>query len=199
MTKKSNREFRKIKSLLFLYEINENGTILRNVKSKKHLKIKLDHHHSEKGYYMSFVNIKGKIIRVPIHRAVAECWLGDRPDGYVIDHIDRNTRNNHYTNLRYCTVSENMKNRELSARIIEQAKKNCLKYVMEYIAKPVTIVRDGKSKQFPSMSQAAEYIAKEYGVKKEQIRSRFKKRRKRIYDYDIIYRTEETIHEHPKG
>ena len=30
----SNLEFRKIKSLNFLYEVNENGTILRNVKSK---------------------------------------------------------------------------------------------------------------------------------------------------------------------
>ena len=36
----SNLEFRKIKSLKFLYEINENGTILRNVKSKKHIKMK---------------------------------------------------------------------------------------------------------------------------------------------------------------
>ena len=42
----SNLEFRKIKSLDFLYEINENGTIFRNVKSKKQNKIKLDMHHS---------------------------------------------------------------------------------------------------------------------------------------------------------
>ena len=34
MNNNSNLEFRKIKSLQFLYEINENGTIIRNVKSK---------------------------------------------------------------------------------------------------------------------------------------------------------------------
>ena len=45
----SNLEFRKIKSLNFLYEVNENGTIFRNVKSKKQLKIKLDMHHSKTG------------------------------------------------------------------------------------------------------------------------------------------------------
>ena len=32
----SNLEFRKIKSLKFFFEINENGTIVRNVKSKKY-------------------------------------------------------------------------------------------------------------------------------------------------------------------
>lgn len=32
-------EFRKIPSSNFLYEINEDGTIIRNVKSKKHRKI----------------------------------------------------------------------------------------------------------------------------------------------------------------
>ena len=88
----SNLEFRKIKSLKFLYEVNENGTIFRNVKSKKQLKIKLDYHHSDAGYYTTFVHLGGrkdsKIVRVPIHRAVAECWLGDIPDGYEVDHID---------------------------------------------------------------------------------------------------------------
>ena len=52
----SNLEFRKIKSLKYLYEVNENGTIFRNVKSKKQLKIKLDYHHSANGYYVTFVH-----------------------------------------------------------------------------------------------------------------------------------------------
>ena len=38
-TNNANLEFRKIKSLNFLYEVNSNGTILRNVKSKRHTKI----------------------------------------------------------------------------------------------------------------------------------------------------------------
>ena len=58
MNTNSNLEFRKIKSLKYLYEINSNGTILRNVKSKKQLKIKLDMHHSDKGYY------KARITRI---------------------------------------------------------------------------------------------------------------------------------------
>lgn len=193
MKTNSNLEFRKIKSLQFLYEVNENGTIFRNVKSKKQLKIKLDFHHSKKGYYNTFVNIKGKCIRVMIHKVVAECWLGDKPEGFEIDHIDRNPHNNHYSNLRYVTHSEQMKNRVLSDRIIQQATSNCKKWI-EYISKPVRVIGNGEVLDFKSMSAASEHLATVYGKSQDHIRSKMKARRKRIYDYDIIYLNAETGH-----
>ena len=142
MKTNSNLEFRKIKSLKFLYEVNENGTIFRNVKSKKQLKIKLDYHHSKKGYYATFVHIGGrskdaKIIRVMIHKVVAECWLGECPEGMEIDHIDRNPHNNHYSNLRYVTKSQQMKNRDHS-NISKKGKENLEKARKER-AKPVIL------------------------------------------------------------
>lgn len=189
----SNLEFKKIKSLYFLYEINENGTILRNVKSKKNIKIFLDTHHSKSGYYAAFVNIKGVVTRVMIHKVVAECWLGDKPEGYEIDHIDRNSRNNHYSNLRYVNRSEQMKNRVLSDKIIQQGTQNCLNYTLEYVAKPVTIVNSltGERLNFRSMTMAAGYISNYYSpiykITQEHIRSKMKKRRSRIFDFDIYY------------
>lgn len=189
----SNLEFRKIKSLQFLYEINENGTILRNVKSKKQIKIFLDMHHSKTGYYAAFVSLKGVVTRVMIHKAVAECWLGDKTDGFEIDHIDRNSHNNHYSNLRYVNHSEQMKNRVMSDRIIQQATQNCLNYCLEYVAIPVTIVNSFTKEQlhFQSMSMAAEYISNYYSciyrVTKDHVRSKMKKRRSRIFDFDIYY------------
>ena len=195
MNNNSNLEFRKIKSLNFLYEVNENGTIFRNVKSKKQNKIVLDMHHSKKGYYKTSVRFKGKTKRVMLHTVVAECWLGERPKNMSIEHIDRNSHNNHYTNLRYVTHSEQMKKKQLSDRIINQAKLNCLRHTMTYIAKPVIISKNNVFIRFDSMSQAAEYISKEYGLKKEHIRGKLKKRRKKIYDYDIKYlRNVETRH-----
>lgn len=179
--------FRKIKSLKFLYEINENGTIIRNVKSKKQLKIKLDKHRSNKGYYRVWVHRNGKTQGIMIHKLVAECWLGDKPGGCEVDHIDRNPHNNHYSNLRYVTHSQQMKNRVLSSKIIEQAKQNCLKWTMEYVAKPVKLESNIESRVFPSISQASEYLASVYGVTKEHIRGKMKKRRSKIYDYKIAY------------
>lgn len=194
---KSNLEFRKIKSLQFLYEVNENGTVFRNVKSKKQLLIKLDFHHSEKGYYATFVNIKGKVKRVMIHKVVAECWLGDCPEGYSVDHIDRNTHNNDYRNLRYATVSEQMKNRVLSDRIIEQATRNVINYTMTYIAKRVRITdQDENQTTFRSMIECSKYLSSIYPNKKpEHFRQKLKKRRSHIYDYDIEYLNAETGHD----
>lgn len=194
-----NLEFRKIKSLDFLYEVSEDGRFLRNVKSKKYIKIFLDKHHSDNGYYAAFVNIKNRVIRVTIHKVVAECWLGERPNGYQVDHIDRNTRNNHYTNLRYVTHSDQMKNRKLSDHVIQQATKNCMEWVAKISRKTIVIQPNGQTKTFPSMQQAAAYLSIQTGTKTEHIRSKMKKRRKNIYGYDIIYLNAETGHAGPKG
>lgn len=58
---------------------------------------------TEKGYkYFKHKNKKYKI-----HQQVLKCFVGDRPDGLVCDHIDRNRLNNHITNLRYVTIKQN--------------------------------------------------------------------------------------------
>lgn len=157
-SKSSNLEFRKIKSLDFLYEINSNGTILRNVKSKKQLKIVLDMHHSVKGYYRSMCRFHGVTKRLMIHRLVAECWLGDCPEGLEVDHIDRNTHNNDYRNLRYVDGKVNIK-------------------------KPVRV----NNIYFESHRAGSKYIADQLGVDSESIRSRMKKKRKNILGFEIEY------------
>lgn len=43
-----------------------------------------------------------------IHHAVALHFIGERPEGLVIDHIDGNRANNHFRNLRYITHAENI-------------------------------------------------------------------------------------------
>ena len=184
-TNNSNLEFRKIPSLYFMYEINTNGTILRNIKSKKQIKIKLDFHHSEKGYYTAFVFLKKKVRRVQIAKVVAECWLGKKPPGYEIDHIDRNGHNNDFRNLRYVTKSEQMKNRDHS-RIAAQGKINLAAH-QAAISQAVKLTGISASLRFRSMMQASYYLAEEYGKPVEHIRYKFKKRRTRIYDYDIEY------------
>lgn len=199
----SNLEFRKIKSLKFLYEVNENGTIFRNVKSKKQLKIKLDMHHSDKGYYVTFVHLNGrradaKIVRVMIHRVVAECWLGDIPDGYEVDHIDRNPHNNDYRNLRYVTKNEQMKNRDHS-NISKKGSEN-LEKARKLRAKPVQIlnIKNNEKINFESYAECSRYLSEKYDKPFEYIRYRLKNKRKHILDYDIIYLNAETGHGNSK-
>ena len=72
-------------------------------------------HNSNTEYWCTQVNIKKKIRKVFLHRVVAECWLGERPEGMQVDHIDQNSLNNDWHNLRYVTKSEQMKNRDYDA------------------------------------------------------------------------------------
>ncbi len=55
------------------------------------------------------VNINHKFI--PIAHLVIKAFIGERPDGYHIDHIDRNRHNNRSDNLRYCSPAANTLNR----------------------------------------------------------------------------------------
>ena len=188
----SNLEFRKIKSLNFLYEVNENGTIFRNVKSKKQNKIKLDFHHSKNGYYVTFCRFKGVSTRVMIHKVVAECWLGDCPDGYEVDHKDRDAHNNHYSNLRYVTKSEQMKNRDHSN--ISKTGSINLENARRERMKPVKICGCNEEIIFESYAACARYLSEKYNVEFESIRYKLKRHRSHIYDYDIIYLNAETGH-----
>ena len=127
---KANREpkdvFRKPMSLLGLYEINGTGRVIRNVKSKKVIRqIKS----STTGYWMFHCKIKGVQHAVPVHSLVAECWLGERPEGWDVDHIDGDRDNNLYTNLRYVSHQDNCNNHPNGCtRLMTPVKWNGVRY-----------------------------------------------------------------------
>lgn len=45
-----------------------------------------------------------------VHKLVAIAFIENKENKPMIDHIDRNKTNNNVTNLRWCTLSENMNN-----------------------------------------------------------------------------------------
>lgn len=181
------KTFRKIPSLNNLYEVNADGTVFRNAITKRPLKVFMDTHHSKSGYMAVFICYQKRVRRIMIHKVVAECWLGTLPANLEIDHIDRDSLNNTYTNLRYVTHSEQMKNRKLSQRIINQAKLNCYTYTMEKVAKSVTLVQDEVRWHFPSMTQCAEFLSNMLGGTSEHYRHYLKKRKTDVCGYTVIY------------
>lgn len=189
MQKEANLEFRKVPSLEFLYEVREDGKVLRNVKSKRHLKIFVDHHHSKAGYNFVFVNIKNKVRRVSVAKAVAECWLGQKPEGLEIDHINRDSQDNRWQNLRYVNHSEQMRNRVLSDRLIAIATANCMAWNAKV---SVPVIVDGE--RFGSIYAAARHLAVVHGVTVEHMRGKLKSRRSNIYGHTITYLNAETRH-----
>jgi hypothetical protein len=85
------------------YEVSNYGNIKRKNKQ-------LYGYVANNGYIVISVRENGKNKHITLHSLVAKAFLGERPEGYVIDHIDRIKLNNNVSNLRYCSVSENVKN-----------------------------------------------------------------------------------------
>lgn len=87
-----------------VYEISNHGNVRRTCDGKV-----LKPATGKLGYPRVLLHQGGKPQTLLIHHAVAKHFVGPRPDGLVVDHIDGTRDNNHYTNLRYITHAENVR------------------------------------------------------------------------------------------
>jgi hypothetical protein len=92
------------------YEVSDQGRV-RNRWTKRLLKPV----NNGFGYLQVGLYHDGVQHHKTVHSLVAECFIGERPDGYHVDHIDRNTTNNCLSNLRYLTPRENIHNKPRGA------------------------------------------------------------------------------------
>lgn len=181
-----SNDFRLIPSLENLYEVNSDGTVVRNAKTKRPLKLFKKHHNSNTEYWCTQVNLHKKIRKVFVHRVVAECWLGPRPEGMQCDHIDQNSLNNSYTNLRYVTKSEQMLNRDYT-KFMDACLENLSVKNGGEINPVLLIGRDGEEFRFPTARQAAKWLARLTG-RKEKRYDYFFYRRKTVFDgFVVVY------------
>lgn len=85
------------------YEVSNAGN-LRNKRNGNVLKGSL----STKGYRVVYMASKGLRLRMTLHSLVMLAWIGPRPAGMQIDHIDGDRLNNAANNLRYVTPKQNI-------------------------------------------------------------------------------------------
>lgn len=101
-------------------DVSEDGKVIRDVER--------DYVYKQDCNSDGYLTVRVRHVRTTVHRLVALAFLGERPEGMVIDHIDRDKTNNHISNLRYCSLSENSKNvseetiRVSTGRIVEAQK-----------------------------------------------------------------------------
>lgn len=85
------------------YKISEYGDIF-SIKSNKIKKIRVNIRH---GYLDIDLYKDGKCKWKRVHRLVAEAFISNPNNLPIVMHIDNNKQNNHYTNLKWGTISEN--------------------------------------------------------------------------------------------
>ena len=105
------QELRAIPEFDGLYSITRDGHVWSHI-TNKFLKPFLIPR-GGKGYFGIKLRKDMKYYNRPIHRLVAETWIGPRPDGMQICHCDGDSFNNDVGNLRYDTPSENYRDREI--------------------------------------------------------------------------------------
>ena len=110
--------------------------------------------------------------RFYVAHLVANAWLGQKPEGYQVDHIDRDKTNNHYKNLRYVTPRTNCRNAKRRGRIA------------------VSLIKGGKVWDFDSMKAAATFIERETG--ETRAHPKLVAGAEYVYDYKIVYADKRT-------
>jgi len=64
-----------------------------------------------------------------VHQLVARAFIPNPDNKPMIDHIDRDKHNNHISNLRWATASENQHNRDLDAERVREDNNTGEKYI----------------------------------------------------------------------
>lgn len=143
------KEFRKLKSLKFLYEINEDG-VLRNVKSKK----VINGYTEKNGYQRVKIENKclGGVVRTSIHRLVAEAFVPNPdPEKFTeVNHLDTDKQNNSASNLEWTDHSGNMKHAYAHGINVEP--------IIKYREKEKKRIWNG-NEEFESISAAGQLLA----------------------------------------
>jgi hypothetical protein len=87
------------------YAVSECGNVFK-IKNGNTKKLRLGK--NSNGYRVAILRRFGKPVKYMVHRLVAEAFI-PKPQGKdIVNHKDGNKQNNHFANLEWCTVSENM-------------------------------------------------------------------------------------------
>lgn len=115
------KEWKPLKGYEEFYKISDHGDIY-SIRINKMVSPAL----GDKGYYTVTLNKNGSRRGYLVHRLVFETFKGSLPEkGKVVDHIDRNKKNNFIDNLREASRTENAKN-------IDKKEYSCFEKIIQY-------------------------------------------------------------------
>src|SRR5437868_7543229 len=110
------------------YIVSNKGRVAnKNQKYNKNMKKFLSVKEGNTGYLEVRLDTGKDSQRYDIHILVAKAFIGERPEGFVIDHIDGEQHNNCLINLEYVTYEENNR-RAIKNNLINKNPRKPIKY-----------------------------------------------------------------------
>ncbi|AGY47023.1 HNH homing nuclease [Bacillus phage CampHawk] len=178
-------EWKDIKGYEGHYQISDNGDIF-SLKSNRVLKTMKN---KKNGYIYIHLTKDGKKKAFTIHRLVALHFCGGYEESLVVDHIDRNRHNNHFSNLRWVSRKENSSNisADTKKNIITAVRKNAKSQSQRSnrkIRPVISISPEGVIRHHRSITQAS----KETGVTNASISNNLNKGSRLMSGYRFLYK-----------
>lgn len=134
---------------------------------------------SKEGYRDVVLYLHGNKTYVHVHRLVAIAFIANPENKPQVDHIDRNRANNHISNLRWCTCSENMRN-PLTIEVLRPINKGRERLNMH---KPVVCLKDGiLVHEFYKMN-----LCENFGFERSSVAKCCKHKKKTYKGYTFLY------------
>lgn len=91
------------------YEVSDLGRVRRSTAGRKTYAGRVMKQQLQAIGYMSVRPTRdGKNVHVYVHDAVAAAFIGPKPEGHSVNHMDGNKTNNTPSNLEYVTHAQNM-------------------------------------------------------------------------------------------
>lgn len=102
--------WKKVPSLNGEFEASSDGCIRRaKFKGEPYIGLIIKPRIGKHGYQQVAITVGGKRRWLTVHKIIAETFIGPRPPGMHIDHVDGNKTNNAASNLEYVTPEENIR------------------------------------------------------------------------------------------
>jgi hypothetical protein len=145
------KEWRYITGTNKKYSISNYGEIYSSFSNKI-----LKTYDDRKGYQLRSINYPDKQTTTKLHRLVAIHFIPNPENKPQVNHKDMNKSNNRVDNLEWVTDKENKAHARANG--VELWARGCI----TQNARPVTIEKDGISKDFETITRAVDYIGCSY-------------------------------------
>ena len=153
-----------VKSLARYEEYEINGKTVKRIRKEKILAKCVDN----QGYIIVALSLNKKIKYYKVHRLVAKHFVPNTDNKDTVNHIDCDKTNNVYTNLEWCTASEN---------VIHAYENNLIKHH----TRKIKCVEDNK--YFNSINEASIY----YNTQRQNINAVLNNRQKTTVGKTFVY------------